>query len=108
MSTERNLHSTSDAVIVKNNLSDVRTVQQKEKRDTETTNESSTATAINAIVEPLDKIIDNNNFETSMHTIISSFDAENTKVFFTAEKEQKADFVMVVNIPCSRHGEKMC
>ena len=74
---------------MKNNLSDVRTVQQKEKQDTETTNESSTATAINAITaaEPLDEIAINSNSTASMITTISRFDAEKIKIF-TPEKKK--------------------
>ena len=67
--TERNLSSTKEVAIEDNMLSDVQTVQEKEKQDRETPikaqeiqKESSTATAINTImaVESLDKIVVNN------------------------------------------------
>ena len=74
VSIERNLHPTSDAVIIKNKYSDVRMVQQKEEQEIETTIESSTATGINAITatEPLHKININSKFATSMRTTIST------------------------------------
>lgn len=73
----RNLCSTLNTVIEENKLPAGQIVQGKEKQDRETTNESSTATAINAIiaVEPLDNKIINNNSTTKIPTTISKFDA---------------------------------
>lgn len=105
----RNLYSTSDDAIEKNNLPDIQMVQQKEKQHEETTNESSTVTAINTLTaaKPLDEIVINNNSTTPIPVTISKFNVETTKIF-TPEKEKEADNVMMINIPCSRHEEGRC
>ena len=38
----------------------------------------------------------------------TTFNVKQTKVFFTAEKEQEPEVTLVVNIPRSRHGEEKC
>ena len=90
VSTKRNLHSTVYTVIGENNHPDIQTVQGKEKRDKETTNESPNATIINdtTIIEILHGIFTKNNFKK--HTTSSNLNVEKTKIF-TSEKEERVD-----------------
>ena len=85
-----NLCFTVHNVIEENNLSNVQTVQGKEKKDKETTKESPNATTINAttIIETLNGIFTDNNF--TKPTTPSKLDVEESKVF-TSENEEQAD-----------------